>query len=229
MADLLWLMRWFLELRFFHDIWRSNRWILVKFISIWSWDPWLQFLCWSLGLILSGLRDMNFQRSGCAGIWVFSRWRLLGFMRWTFCLKGIDMFFVFITTCRHVYSCRYVSFKLTKHVDRFIPVMRWVLRLAPTYRYVLLELKKPVDMFILVDMFPSSLPNMSTCSSRSCAGSCVSRARRARYCCCSRTNLSACSAWARETCRHVPGSRVFGFLHFLLQFCMFLHDFHHSY
>ena len=66
-AKLPWVVHWFHELRFFHDIWRSNRWIFVNFISIWSWDPWLQFLCWWLGLILPGLGFMIFLRSDCVG------------------------------------------------------------------------------------------------------------------------------------------------------------------
>ena len=100
----------------------------------------------------------DFSKVGLRRNRVFSRWRQLGFMRWTFCLKGVDMFFMFITTCRHLYSCRYVSFKLTKHVDRFILVMRWALCLARTACVLLLLPHQPVGMFCL------SLRNLSTCS-----------------------------------------------------------------
>ena len=53
-------VRCFPELRFFHDIWRSNRWISVILVLFFFLVCWLQFICWSLCLILFGLRDMNF-------------------------------------------------------------------------------------------------------------------------------------------------------------------------
>ena len=55
------IVRCFPELRFFHDIWWSNRWISMIFIPLWSLAFWLQFICWPLREITSGSGVMNFQ------------------------------------------------------------------------------------------------------------------------------------------------------------------------
>ena len=70
MADLPWLVRWFLSSGFFLDIWRSNRWIFVIFIPFWNLACWLQLCILPHHGILSGLGVMIFQRSDCVGTWV---------------------------------------------------------------------------------------------------------------------------------------------------------------
>ena len=173
MAELPWLMRWFLELRFYHDIWRPHRWIFVIFISIWSLDPWLQ-LCYLLHCEIpfrSGV--MNFLRSDCAE---FRSPLPLAAAAWIRVLEKPRFSRIAICPPRFWDFCNQVPRTVLNAIRcRMVP---------------------PLDGSRQVHFSPSS------------RGSLYNHA----------PELLFASNWSRNY--------IFPFL---LQFCMFLHDFHHSY